>query len=168
MQTNIIPNIYEAARSGNIESSVGVIFPTSNTRTLTQIAYYLKRQAQLGEQVVERAREQRFIELSQQDILFGITLKKRGQTVTRYKFVVPNQIGFPVIGISSDVRSINLPISQALGVGNYTARNGMREIQAWEIPLLFSNANKQTNIITRNDRLGFPVKIYITKFEYKI
>jgi hypothetical protein len=172
MEINVIPNIYEAFRTSS-QDPVQTIFPTASSpllNNMSQIAYYLKKQSKLGERLVERAREQRFEELAKQDILFGTTLKTQGKTVVKYKFVVPNQIGFPVIGISSDVRSINSSIAAALGVPNYTSRalNSMREIQANELPIIYTNQDKRTNIITRPDKSGYPVKIFITRFNYKI
>lgn len=166
MEINIIPNIYEAFRAPPPQIAVQTIFPSAATRTLTQIAYYLKRQQSLGEQVVERAREQRFEALSMTDLTLGKTLRKKGLPSIRYKFVVPNQIGFPIIGISSDIQSVNAPIANALGVPNFNSRamNAMRQIYAPEVPITYTAQDQRTNIITRPDVNGFPVKIYITKF----
>lgn len=151
---NVIPNIYEAMREKAPEISVPAIFPSAGTQTLTQIAYYLKKQSQLGEQIVERAREQQFEKLSKQVPIFGQALKKNKKQV-KYKFVVPNSIGFPVVGISSDINSIQSPIAKALG------RNVNEFIR---VDRINAPEDEGVHIYERRNSDGFLVKVFVNKY----
>ena len=155
---SIIPNVYSALQMRELAPMQK--FPSLFTQRVTQAAYFYKKQSLAGEQVVEQIRDTRFRKLAEATTVYGKTALRNTVKVIKYKVVLPNMLGFPVIFISSTLRDINSPVSTALSVPNFTSRalNAMKEIKATEV------LQEGINVIERPNADGFSTKIYINKY----
>lgn len=128
-------------------------FPTILAKKISQIAYDYRKQTSLNEQQLLTEREKVYIELVSKDLIFG-KIKSLGFKSVLYKFALPNSIGLPVVGHSSNIDDMVPPIANILGITQNAARNKINGIYITRLGL---------NTVLLKDKNQNAVSIYIFK-----
>lgn len=157
MNFTVIPSIYEASREKSL--LIREQFPSAFTQQPTQVSYFFRSQIEMGEQWAEERRHAEFRQLAIDNISAGVK-KKNTRLTTHYKLVMPNQLGFPIVMETWNLKDLNQYIAHYLSLKNVKS---MKAITDYDLNSFSYNNN--TNVIIRKNDQGFPIKLYITKWK---